>query len=431
MSDHLARARLLIAQNRFAQAESEVMLALAQQPDDGFAHGLLALCLANRERFAEATEHAQTAVACAPDIAWPYTVLCRVHLGRNDVKAAQSAVEQAITLDPLDADNHVLLGRIHFAQAQWQMALDAATTALTTEPENIDAINLKAECYRQLGRRDSAADELGAALRVDPENAETHASLGWLALYNGDRTAAKNHFREALRLDPELDSARQGVLAAIKAWNPVYRLFLKYVFWMQSLGQRNQWMVILGAYVAYRVVLETARGNPSLAPFLWPLLAVYVAMVLLTWLANPLANVALRLHPFGRLALSPDERQGSNWVGGFLLAAIACAPGAWFFDSDTLVRLTIFFAAMLFPVAATTSASRPWPRKPMMLYCLALGACGLVFAIGPLLDGYSHAGHESSALISALARLGATLFFWGWILSFWLGNILASFRWRR
>jgi len=407
------------------------MLALAQQPDNAIAHGLLAQCLIHREQFAEATEHAETAVAYAPDTAWPYRILCRVCFGRNDINGAQSAVEQAIAIDPLDADNHVMMGRVHFVQARWQMALESAMTALKTKPENVDAINLKAECYRKLGRRELAADELGTALSVDPENAETHASLGWLALHNGNRTDAKKHFREALRLDPELESARAGVIEAIKAWNPAYRLFLTYIFWMQSLGRRGQWGVILIAFFGYRFVLATARNNPSLAPLLWPLIIAYVAFVLLSWLANPLANVALRLHPFGRLSLSRDERVGSNWVGGFLLAAIVCALGAWLSDSGMLMRTAVFFAGMLFPIAAAVSADRPWPWKPMVFYCLVMGAFGLIFASGPLFDWQSDAGDNSSTLVRSLSNLCGGLFFLGFVLSFWIGNILASIRWRR
>ena len=54
-----------------------------------------------------------------------------------------------------------------------------------------------------------------------------------------------------------------------------------------------------------------------------PLLVAYLAFALGTWFAGPLANLSLRLHPFGRLALARDERIASSWIGGFLLAAVA------------------------------------------------------------------------------------------------------------
>jgi Tfp pilus assembly protein PilF len=431
MNVHLQRATLLFEQHRFADAEQALALALGEEPENMLAHGLMALCLLRREAFGEATEHAEQAVAAAPDNAWPHGVLASVWLLRHDLSKAQAAAEQALALDPSSAERHVLLGRIYFVQSQWQRALEEAFAALAQDPESVDALNLKAECFRKLGKGDLAGSQLQAALAVDPENSETHASLGWLALQQGDRRKAKEHFREALRLDPNSEWAREGVLEAIKAWNPVYRLFLKYIFLMQSLGRRGQWGVIVGGYVGYRIIGDIARNSPQWAPYLYPFIVAYIAFVLLTWLARPLANLSLRLHPLGKLALSHDERIASNWIGGFLAAAILFGLGAWIRDSLLLGPPALVCAGMLFPLAATFSADRPWPRKPLAIYSLISGLCGAAFAVTPWLAILGPNSAAWQAACREIVNISAPLFLLCFVLSFWMGNILMTIRWRR
>ena len=62
MSPHIERALLLFQQSRTELAENELRQALGSDPDDSFAHALLALCLAKRKQFKEATTEAEQAV---------------------------------------------------------------------------------------------------------------------------------------------------------------------------------------------------------------------------------------------------------------------------------------------------------------------------------------------------------------------------------
>ena len=62
------RAQLLINQGRFEMAEREIRQMLGENPDDGYAHCLLAICAGNQEsRYDEATREAELAVAIEPD----------------------------------------------------------------------------------------------------------------------------------------------------------------------------------------------------------------------------------------------------------------------------------------------------------------------------------------------------------------------------
>jgi hypothetical protein len=122
------------------------------------------------------------------------------------------------------------------------------------------------------------------------------------------------HFREALRLEPTNDYARAGLVEALKARNPIYGLFLRYVLWMAKLPPRAQWGVVIAGVVGNNLLRNAARNNPELSPWISPITTAYVVFVLFTWLAAPIFNLMLRVHPLGKHALSEEQRSESNWI---------------------------------------------------------------------------------------------------------------------
>ena len=65
---------------------------------------------------------------------------------------------------------------------------------------------------------------------------------------------ALEHFKESLSKDPNFEFAQVGLLEAIKATNPIYRLFLKYAFAMSKLTAKYQWAVIIGFYLLFKLL---------------------------------------------------------------------------------------------------------------------------------------------------------------------------------
>jgi tetratricopeptide (TPR) repeat protein len=434
MTAQLERAWLLYERSRYEMAEKEVGLALAQAPDDPQAHALMALCLLQREQFGEATEHARRAVSSAPDMPFPHYVLARVWEARNHLDEAETAVREAVRLDPSEPNYHAFLGVLRLRRSDWDGALAAGEAALALDPEHVEAVNLRAQALRRTGARQSAHAELTEALRTEPDEAATHANLGWNYLEEGDRAKAMEHFCEALRLDPEMEWARIGVLETLKSYNPLYRGLLKYFLWMQGLGERGQWGVILGAWVIYIVLRRVAAANAALAPWLTPILVGYLLFVLATWLAVPLANLTLRLHPFGRLALSREERTASNWIGGFLLVAGVAGISYWISGDNFARHVFLLFGLMLLPVGATFRCESPWPRKALVIYSLVIGAIGLV-RFGLLMLPYVVDLKTVPLIVLRLAVLLLPalnlLFPLGAVLSLFAANIVTSIRWRR
>jgi tetratricopeptide (TPR) repeat protein len=430
MTPRLQRATLLIDQNRYELAERELSAAMADDPNDGFTHACMAICLLARQQYDQATELAERAVHLNPEMPMGHAVLAMIWQKRNYLDKAEAAIREAIALAPHEADFQAQLGNIKYHQDDWEAARQAAEAALMLNPEHIEALNLRAEALRKLGRTQDARAELQNALRLNPDSADSHAVLGWNYLQQGDRKNATKHFREALRLNPESEWARQGVLETLRSYNPVYRPLLKFFLFIQTLGRRGQWGVILGAYIVYRVLLAVADANPAWKPYIMPLVIAYIVFAIGTWIGRPLMNLALRLHPLGRLALSRDERIASNWIGGFLVGGLA-ALAIGIFVHPLLISVAVVLILMVIPLAAMFGLREPRARRAVMVYTLLVGACGTVFVAVSAVSLFMTEKQFENSAVASLGEMG----FWGLVLGALVsplaGNILASISWKR
>ncbi len=428
MSAHLQRAGLLLEQARFDMAESEARRALGAEPNSSQAYALLALSQAGQEKLSEATQSAQQAIALAPDEPFCHYVLAEVYNDRHRLDEAQRAIIEAIRLDPYDADYFATLARIHVQRQKWRDALDAAEQGLKIDAQHVVCANMRALSLTKLGRRAEAAQTMAAALARQPDNALTHANQGWALLEQGDPKKALEHFREALRLEPEMEWARAGIVEAMKARNIVYAAMLKYFLFMSRFPPRTQWMIILGAVFGIRILNGLAKQHPPLAPFVLPISLAYLAFVLMTWIAQPLFNLLLRLNKFGRYALSRDQTMGANLFGLCILAAVGvmCLT-PWIGPLHALVGAGMCCMLVL-PTAGIFNCKPGWPRRLMVLYTVALAALGLwTYAVH--LAQLSVYPDPRQAPIDWDAGLG--IFLLGTILSSWVGAALGTVRARK
>ena len=363
-SPQLQRALVLHEQGRHDLAEKELRQHLAQTPDDGYAQALLAITLLEREQLDAAERTAREAIGNAPDFAFTHFALARVLSSRHREAEALSAIEEAIRLEPEDADYHGMRGGIEFDRQRWQAALDAAEEGLQFEPEHTGCNNLRAMALVKLGRKSEAGATIERTLARDPDNAFSHANQGWTLLEQGRRKEAMNHFRESLRLDPTNDWARAGLVEGLKAGNPLYAVMLKYFLWMQKLSDGARWGVIIGGYFANRVMAGAARSNPDLAPWLLPVRILYVVFVVFTWLAYPIFNLMLFLHPVGRHALDKEQRAQASWVGISLAIGLGSliAWGVIGRKGDYLIPALVF-GLLAIPIAAVFGCAKGWPRS--------------------------------------------------------------------
>jgi Tfp pilus assembly protein PilF len=426
MEASLDRAMLLLNQSRFELAEAELRRSLADDPDNPLGHAFLAVCLAERKDKAAAQEEARLAIHLAPDLPFAHYVLAKILFQQDRHDEAEASAREAIRLDPSDADAFALLAAIRFDRRQWKEALAAAEEGLSRDAEHLDCANLRAMALVKLNRPRDAFETIEGALARDPENALSHANRGWTSLEQGDHAAALGSFREALRIDPELEWARMGMVEALKARHLLYRLMLRYFLWMSKQSRSSQWILILGLVVGRRALRMLAEAVPALRPVVVPVLVLLFVFVYLTWVADPLFNLLLRLNRFGKYALSREQRVASNWVGACALGAMA-SLAAWggFWATGSSLRLlgfagTVYFAALILPVAGTFAVPSGTPRALMALYTMALAAIGPACVALVVMGDRPHLWTVAMGLIMA--------FFVGVAASTWVGIFLGRTR---
>lgn len=405
MNAHLERARLLFQRHRYAEAEQELRRGLIEELDDSDCLALLALCLAEQNKHDEARATIRQAIGLIPDFAYLHYVHAHVLVQAEQYGPALSAINEAIRLDSGDDDYFAQLSIIQLNLREPEEALRAAEQALRINPENISAANFRSMALIRLGRKGEAQATVAHALERDPDNALSHASQGWNELHRNNPKKAREHFCEALRLRPDYEYARMGMLEALKAHNPVYRIMLAYSLWMGRQSSKVQWIFIISTLVAQRVLRVTAEKHPEAGPFVWSVLLCFYGFIYLSWVATPLFNLLLRLSRFGRLVLSAEERRGSNWfalpllgtIGGLVAFACGWSPG---------IAVAAVCAATSICVAAVFTVEGS-ARVQLSIGTAAIFAWGL---LGCLLvaTGKTAPGHGMLALL-ALGFLGFQL----------------------
>jgi tetratricopeptide (TPR) repeat protein len=424
MSDfHHARAELLYDQGRYEMAQQELEQVLASDPDDVMAHALMALCFVEQKAYQKAGEEADRAIHLGPDDPFTHYVKARICLERNRSKEAFESIRQAIAFNPYAAEFHALLSAAHYGQSQWKEALVAAEKGLELEADHIQAANLRAMSLVKLGRREEAGETLDATLAKNPENSYSHTAYGWTHMEESKPQEALEHFREALRLDPENEAARSGIVEALKARNPIYSLFLKYVLAMAKLPAKVQLGIVIGAVLLMNFLGGLERRNPEWGPWILPIQMTYLGFVLITWTAIPFFNLLLRFNPIGRTALTEGQTREANFIGGLVIVCGLCLA-AYLVVGGPYLYFALICMLLVFPTASFFKCSSGWPRTVMLVASGVL--CAMAIAIVTCL----FKSHYSEPLPSGdWARMGDFLlgkFVLGAILSSWGGAFLSA-----
>jgi len=390
-----------IAERRFEDAADQLADYLEDEPDDAAAFALRAICLAELRRWDEAIRSAFHAVRLEPELAYAHWALGVVLAERQDYRAALPPALEAVRLEPEDAEHHVLVSRIESALGSWEKGLAAADEALRADPDHTGAMRLRGLILQHRGDTEGADSAFLNALIQDPGDAFSYAGRGWSLLHGqGDVKDALAHFQEALRIQPDSEWAREGLVTAMKARNPVYRLMLRYFRWMASLSPRTRVMIIIGGLFGFNLLRGVGRANPSLAPFIWPLLAAYVVFLVLSWTADVLFDSLLRLTAEGRKALTPDRVQASNWVLSSFGVAVPLAVASRFVSPPPdLLGGALVFGFLVLPLSGTFQCHPGWPRVTMVSLCSFAALLGVASMVLPENGGGGVAGGVAILLI--------------------------------
>ncbi len=376
MTDQIIqRATLLIQHRRYEDAVKELKQVLASEPNHPYAHALMGVSSTELGRHDEALEHVKQALGQQPDNAYFLYLMSLIYTRKGNLKEGAKFVLDAISFDPHNADYYGLLSMIKLDEKQWEEALMYANRGLQVDPENLACLNSRSTALLKLDRKEESYQTIKEALHNNPHNSHTHSNLGWGLLEQGDHQRALESFREALKLDPENEHAKAGLVEALKARYWFYRVFLKYVFWMTKKNAKYQWMFVLGIWIGIRLLNGVARTNPELEPYVTPLVYLYSAFAISTWILEPLSNLFLRLNVYGRYALSADQVKASTFTGvGFMITLLGIGLLFTPYDAFYVIVYGVGFMIMCSSMFKPTVKS-----KRMIAMTLALGLCAIGF----------------------------------------------------
>lgn len=249
------RARALYRMGRYALAAAELVPALAEDPNYGDAHALMALCLENQGQLPEAELHANSAVRSWPDDAFCHYARASVVKARGRARQAAEAAQEAVRLAPRYVGAWHLLGQIRIDQKDWKAAIACADEGLAVDPDHEGCATIRAAALLEIGAYSRADDTIQRLLARHPESAAAHALRGWYLLDRNDPRAAMEAFREALRLSPTFHSPQRGVNEARGALNPLVRWWRAcerpLYKWAQRLPREVRWVSALGFALFY------------------------------------------------------------------------------------------------------------------------------------------------------------------------------------
>jgi len=375
----ISKVNILIQQKKFAEAEKILKTSLAQDANNIHLLSLLAEVNLQQGNLELATSIINQAIGLSPDTPYLFYIKSRIAIEQENYGAAEENIKQAVGLDPADADYHALLANVMLTRKRYKEALELANKALELDAENLLALNTRSTALLKLNKPEEAFATIEGALREEPNNPYTHANYGWGLLEKGNHKKALQHFAEALKHDPTFAYARAGMAQALKASNPVYRLFLKYAFFMSNLTSKYQWGVLIGFSVGVRLLKNIARANEGMQPYLVPIIIVLSLVAFSTWVITPISNLFLRFNRYGQLLLEENEKVSSNFVASSLALCVAGLLLYVVLGDEKFLTIAAFGFGMMVPLSVMFSPSKY--KYALLIFTLLLAGSGIA-AIG-------------------------------------------------
>lgn len=403
------RAEILIQQKKYAEAERVLNEMLSIDPGDVYILTLMAEVCLHQNKTEKAESLIDSALAISPDSGHLFYIKARIFIQKDQFDEAETWIQLALERDPEDSDFYAIWASVKLTRKQFLNAINLSNKALELDSENLLALNVRSTALLKLNNKEDSFHTIEGALREDPNNAFTHANYGWNLLENRDHKKALEHFREALKNDPTMEYAQAGMVEALKANNILYKLFLRYSFWIGNLTAKYQWGVIIGFYLGFRGLNYLASTNEALQPFLTPLLVLLALIAFSTWIITPVSNLFLRVSPFGRHLLTKKEIMSSNFVGASFIVFLIGIALYFIAGEEQALSIAVFGFAMMLPYSVMFNSSKY--KNSLLIYAavmtlIGVGAIWSAFTTGVLYNSY------------------ASIFLVGFIAFQWVANFL-------
>lgn len=253
---------------------------LGSDPQHAEAHALLSRVLVAQQRHFAAEHEARAALAIEPELVSGHLALAEVHFAHKRLAAARAAWEHALQLDPSEVDAVRGLARIAHVEGRPADEHRELLRALELDPQATETLVELGRWHLQRGELAQADDYAQRARSEAPDEADVLVLLGHLALRHGRVDEARDLALWALGQGP-MDPGALGLLASVRARQSLLLgLWWRYSVWMAARGEKRQIVILLAAWLAFRVAELVSRdlGVPTLATiteYVWLAVVVY------------------------------------------------------------------------------------------------------------------------------------------------------------
>ena len=260
----MTRAEHLYSIGQLDGAIDTLREALTDDPDLGEAHAWLAACLIRKRRLHAADMEARMALTLEPDMILSHWVGAELGLAKRDFESAGRHIEALLARAPEQSAFHLLKARWLSLSHREAEILPVLERARECDPEDPDTLAELAQWHCRKGDLAEAVRYATEALTLSAENQAALIAMGHVLLAQGDTEGAREHALAALQSDPE-DTGALGLLTQIKARsNPLLGLWWRYAAWGQRVGPTQNIIVLLIAFVVYRVLtIATADAGAT------------------------------------------------------------------------------------------------------------------------------------------------------------------------
>lgn len=369
----VSRVDILLSQSRFSQAEELLEGLMSEGYNDIEILKMMSIAKMGLYKYEDVSQLCTMIIDQNPNESFAFYLLSNVKSVNRAFQEAKDLIDKAIIIEPTNADYHAYKASLFLQTKDYEDALNSANIGLQIDAENITSLNARSSALVGLGRRQEAFETIDKSLATDPNNPDTHANLGWGLLHHGKSDDALMHFQTALKVDPMSEYAKAGMLEAMKSKFPVYRYFLQFMLWLGKMKGKNQWIFIIGSYIALRLLGNLADNNETLKPYLVPIIALIVIFFISTWVFSPLMNLYLMTNKFGRYTLSEQQKNTSTLVGvSLLISLVSLITYLALIPNEGVLALALFSFLIMIPLGSMHIPDNVGSQKKLQLATIVI-----------------------------------------------------------
>jgi tetratricopeptide (TPR) repeat protein len=170
---------------------------VAASPDCAITRYNYAVALLAQNRFEEAEKELLEAVSCSPSLAEAFVLLGGIRMHFNDINGCLEYNKRATQARPRFAEGYGNIGFAHLQLGNVDEAITALEKAVSFNPKFLQAYTNLGNAYLMKGMVDKSIETNYKVLEMEPAFAVAHNNLTIAFLEKGDKVKAAEHCRQA------------------------------------------------------------------------------------------------------------------------------------------------------------------------------------------------------------------------------------------